>query len=93
MRKRTWLSLLVCLNLVLLAATILVGTSPRTAHAQGTGLSGNYLVVSGEIQEEFDALYMVDLRERALHAFYFRKGTRDMQYAGYRSLELDFRNN
>lgn len=93
MRKSTWLTLLVCVNLVLLTAILLLGYTPRAALAQGTGLAGNYLVVTGEIQDEFDALYMLDLTERALHTFYFEKGSRDMQYAGYRLLELDFRHN
>lgn len=93
MRKSTWLTILVCLNLALLVGVLLVGYSPRAAQAQGAGLSGNYMVISGEIQDEFDALYMIDLRERTLHSFYFRKGTRDLQYGGYRVLERDFRNN
>ncbi len=91
--KNAWLALLVCVNLILLTGIVLVGHTPRTAMAQATGLAGNYLVVSGEIQDEFDALYLLDLRERTLHSFYFRKGTQDLQYAGYRLLEQDFRHN
>jgi hypothetical protein len=93
MRKTTWLTALICLNLVLLTGIILLTTSPRVAHAQQTGLAGNYLVVSGEIQSKFDALYLLDLRERTIHTFYFRKGTNDLQYAGFRNLEIDFRHN
>lgn len=92
-KKRPWLAVLVCVNLILLTGVILVGHTPRAAMAQATGLAGNYMVVSGEIQDEFDALYLLDLRERALHTFYFRKGTQDLQYAGYRLLEQDFRHN
>ncbi len=93
MNKSLALSLLVCANLVLLTALLLVAATPRVAQAQSAGLAGNYLVVAGEIQNEFDALYLLDLSERTLHTFYFRKGTQDMQYGGYRMLELDFRNN
>lgn len=93
MNKTTVLSILVCINLILVATTLVIGTTPRTAVAQGTGLHGNYMVVSGEIQDEFDALYLLDLKERTLHTFYFIKGGNELQYAGYRSLERDFRHN
>lgn len=93
MTKTTWIATLVCVNLVLLTAAILVGVPPKPALAQGTGLAGNYLVVSGQIQSQFDALYLIDLRERTLHVFYFVRGSRDLRWAGYRDLERDFRNN
>jgi hypothetical protein len=93
MNKSTWLTLLVCVNLVLLTGIILVGTTPRAAQAQGIGLADNYLIVAGQIQEGFDALYVIDTAQRTLHSFYFRKGTKDLQWAGYRQLERDFRHN
>ena len=62
------------------------------ALAQGTALSNNYLVVAGQIQAQFDALYVIDVRERTLHIFYFLKGSNDLRWAGYRDLERDFRN-
>ncbi len=92
MKSNGWLTVLVCVNLVLLTALIVLGLPPRTAVAQGTGLAGNYLVVAGEIQDEFDALYLIDLHERTLHTFYYNKGSTEIQYAGFRSLERDFRN-
>ncbi len=93
MNKNTWLTLLVCVNLVLLTGVILVGTTPRAAQAQGIGLADNYLLVAGQIQEGFDALYIIDTAQRSLHTFYFRRGTKDLQYAGPRLLERDFRHN
>lgn len=93
MHKTTWLAVLVCVNLILLTGLILVGTGPRTALAQPTGLSGNYLVVAGETQTGVDALYLIDLKERTLHMFYFDRGTKKLEWGGYRNLELDFRHN
>ena len=93
MKKKMLLTLVLCANLVLLTGIVLLTATPRTALAQGTGLAGNYLLVSGQIQSQFDALYMLDLRERALHCFYFVKGTNNLEYAGFRDLERDFRNN
>jgi hypothetical protein len=95
MSRTTVVALLVCVNLVLLTAVLLVAVPPpRTAMAQGTmGLADKYMMVAGQIQSEFDALYIVDMQERLLHVFYFRRGTRDLEYGGYRMLERDFRHN
>jgi hypothetical protein len=93
MTKTTWITLLVCVNLILLTGVTLFAYTPRTALAQGTALSGNYVVVSGKIQTNLDALYLIDLRERTLHTFYFEQGTNELKWAGYRDLERDFRNN
>jgi hypothetical protein len=80
-------------NLILLTGVILVGTTPRAAYAQSAGLANNYVLVTGQIQHEFDAIYLIDVRERTLHVFYFNKGSRELEWAGYRDLERDFRNN
>lgn len=93
MPKNAVLAVLLCLNVALAVALVVLGLPPKTAVAQGTGLAGNYIAVTGEIQSKFDALYLMDLQNRALHVFYFMKGTQDLQYAGYRDLERDFRNN
>lgn len=93
MNKNTWLTLLICVNLVLFTAIVLVGTAPRAAQAQGIGLADNYMMVAGEVQDDLDALYLVDMKERTLHTFFFRKGTYDLEYGGFRLLEQDFRYN
>ena len=95
MSKSTLLSLLICLNLVLVTGIALVSYQPPRAMAQlaNTGLAGNYLVVTGEIQNEYDALYLIELRSLTFHAFYYDKGKRQLIYSDVRSLERDFRNN
>lgn len=93
MSKSTCVALLVCLNLVLLTALCLASYSLPTAAAQGTGLAGNYLMISGEIQSDYDALYIIDIRSRALHSFYYDKGRRQLVYSDWRDLEKDFRAN
>lgn len=69
MSKRSLLVLLVGLNLALLAALILSVYTPPAAYAQAPGRSGDYLLVSGRIQAEHDAVYLFDLRNRLLHVF------------------------
>ena len=92
MKKSTLLSMLVCLNMLLLTAIVLRSYSLPTAVAQGTGLAGNYVVVAGEIQDGYDAVYLIDLQSRFLHAFYYDRGTRSLRHGGFRDLERDFRN-
>ncbi len=94
MTRNVWLALLICLNLALLGGIIFVTAPPRTAAAQTAGgLADNYLMVTGQIQSDYEALYVLDMKERMLHTFLFRRGTRDLDYAGYRLLEQDFRHN
>ena len=92
MSKSTWVALLVCLNLVLLTGIVLATYSSPAALAQGTGLAGNYMVVSGEIQNPYDALYILDLKSRTLHAFMWDVATKRLTYTDFRDLERDFRN-
>jgi hypothetical protein len=91
--KSTWLSLLVCLNLLLLTGLFLISAPPATAYAQATGLAGNYMMVSAQVQSNYDALYVVDMRRRTMHVFLIDRGTKQLEYADYRELERDFRNN
>ncbi len=92
MLKRYAVAALVCVNLILLTGIILVSTSPPTALAQDRGLSGNYLIVTAEIQSEFDGVFVMDVKQRRLHSFYYERGKRALIYGGSRDLEADFRN-
>lgn len=94
MRKNIWLATLVCLNLALLVGILGHAVAPRTAFAQTVpGLSGNYLAVTGEVRDEFDVVYLLDVPARALHVIFFDNATKRMRYADSRNLERDFRNN
>jgi len=93
MKKRTGIAALVCLNLLLLTGIILCSYSPPTAYAQGTSLASDYMVVAAEIQNEHDALYILDVRNRLLHVLYFDRGRKQLRYAASRDLERDFRRN
>lgn len=93
MNKKLCIGLLACANLVLFTGIVLFSTSPPAAYAQPTGLNSNYMMVAGEIQNKYDALYIIDLRTRLLHAFYVDKSNQKFVYADTRDLERDFRNN
>ncbi|MEW6251869.1 MAG: hypothetical protein AB1716_14580 [Planctomycetota bacterium] len=88
--RSTWLAALICVNLVLLTAVLVVGRPPQPAQAQTADLGRNYLLLAGEIQDEFDGLYVLDVRERALHTFYVVRGSNQLKYGGFRDLQADF---
>lgn len=92
MKKDRWIAAMVCLNAMLLVGIVLATTRPRSALAQATGLAGNYMAVAGEIQDQFDALYIVDLKNHILHAFQFDRGQKQLEYVDSRDLRRDFRN-
>ncbi len=93
MTKSLAVSALVCMNLILATALFIFSAPPSAAHAQATGLSGNYMAVAAEVQDQYDALYLMDMRNRTLHVFTVDRGTKQLQYVDYRELERDFRNN
>jgi hypothetical protein len=92
MKKETWIAALVCTNAALLAGIVLQTMPQRTALAQGAGLGANYMAVAGEVQDQYDALYVVDMKNHILHAFQFDRGQRMNTYVDSRSLKRDFRN-
>ena len=91
MDKRVVMVGLVGVNLVLLAALLFVSPGPQAAVAQSVSQGGNYMVVTGKIYDDHDALYLIDLNTRTLHAFTFSQTRRQLEYRGARSLLTDFR--
>lgn len=87
------IAVLVALNALLLAALFYSATPIKAANAQAVNLTGNYMVVAGEIQDQFDALYMIDARAHVLHAFTYDRGRRQLEYIDARNLDRDFRHN
>lgn len=86
---------LVALNLLLLAVLgwkVFGGDSVARAQAPAPG-GGNYLAVTAAVSGmEWDALYVLDLGSRKLHAFIPNNvQTRQLQYLGSRELEKDLR--
>jgi hypothetical protein len=69
MTRRTFVVLLAGLNLFLFTFLALSTYSPPQAFAQGLSRSGEYIMVSGRTIQSNDAIYLLDLRTRQLHAF------------------------
>ena len=92
MTRHSIIVALVGLNLFLLAAILFSVSSPTEAQAQPVGGAGNYLLVSAEVQNNYDALYVIDLPQRLLHAFLLnRSRPAALEYRDSRDLSQDFR--
>ena len=91
LRKRSVIALLVGLNVLLLFALVAGSHSPP-AYAQGGMRSGEYLAVTAKVAGQTqNVLYVLDVRERQLYAFFPTKAnTTQLVTLGPRDLAKDF---
>lgn len=94
MKRSTVITALVCVNALLLFALVLSTTRPTPAFAQDAApaLGTNYMFAAGEIQDQYDAVYMIDTRSRKLYAFAYDRGNKQLNLVDGRDLKRDFRN-
>ena len=87
--KQAILIALVCLNVALLVALVFVASAPP-AKAQVVGGGADYLIMTGAVATNYDALYVLDLGSRQLAAWKFDKKGNVLRLIGRRSLVRDF---
>ena len=87
--KQVILVALACLNAGLLVALVFNAGAP-TAEAQIVGGGADYLVMTGAIAKNYDALYVLDLSTRQIAAWQFDKKNNALKLVGRRSLLRDF---
>ena len=84
---------LVCLNVSLLVALVF-GIGTPAAEAQVIGGGTNYIMITGDIRQDYDAIYIVDLGKRQLAGLKFDKkgGLKGghLVMSGIRNLPRDF---
>lgn len=87
--KKLAVIMLVCVN-VLLLAMILVAALPQ-AQAQSIRGANNYLLMTGQIEKDYDVIYVMDLASRRLVAWQFNRTDRKLiRFRGGRNLAKDF---
>ena len=93
MTKRGIIVLLIAINFMLLSTLILMRWDPPSAYAQGVPLAHNYLMVTAEVRDNNDGLYVLDLSQRRLYVFIANRDVNDrgLFLAGARDLMRDFR--
>jgi len=86
--KRAIILALVCINLGLLAA--LIAGTVQEAQAQTMRGASDYLMVTGKIEANFDAIYILDLKTRRLAAWQFDRTAKRLRPFKGRVLTTDF---
>jgi len=88
--KKLMVFTLIVVNVALLIGLATRFAKPREAQAQPLGLSGNYLMVAGNVLGTTeDAVYLLDLGSRQLYALLYDKTRKDILVAGPRDLLRD----
>ena len=92
-RKNVLLVALVLVNMLLVTAVVLQVSWPRTANAQVRGGGNDYVVVTARmLQGNEDAIWILDLKTRKLHAFRLPQGKDNLMiHIGTREIEKDLR--
>jgi len=88
--KKAVIVTLVCVNAALLAALVLGAGAPK-AEAQVFRGGADYLMMTGHIGTDWDAVYIIDLAQRRLAAWQFNKTRKRLVAIGVRDLKNDFR--
>ena len=87
--KRIVIVALVCAN-VALVALLLANVVPAAAYGQTERGASNYLMVTGQTENGYSVIYVLDLSTRLLAAWKFDRTTNKLIQLRGRSLERDF---
>ena len=82
---------LVCINVALLLALMLGSAHTPRAHGQVIRGGSDYIMVSGKIRTNDDAVYVIDLRTRRMAGVRYDKPNRRLIIIPGRDLGRDFR--
>ena len=92
--KKAIIMVLVCVNAGLLAALILgVGAPAAQATYPGSVMPNNTIMITGQVRENEDAVYILDMASERLAAFEFQgKGAvKRLRPLGVRELKIDLK--
>lgn len=91
MTKRAWVVLLIGVNLTLLTTLVVSAWDLPRANAQAAPLASNFVMVAGQIQNNHDGLYIIDLSSRRLYVFEVDRTSKQLVQLDVRDLQQDFR--
>lgn len=92
LNRRRMIALLTAFNVVLFLTLLAMTTSLPKAFAQAGGGRDDFLAVTVKAGgQSYDVLYLLDVRDRKLHAFYPSNiQTAELAYVQFRDLKADF---
>lgn len=91
MTRRGIVALLAGLNAILLTTLVLTSWRLPVANAQAAPMASNYLMVAGEINNDHDALYVLDLAARMMFVMEVDRTGKNLIPLDVRDLKKDFR--
>jgi len=93
--KKALIAMLVCVNVGLLLTLILGADVPKAQAYSGPGslLTNNTIMITGQIREDEDAVYVIDMATERLGAWKFegKSTTRRLRALGVRDLKIDLK--
>ena len=93
--KKAIIAVLVCINVGLLATLILGANAPEAQAYYGAGaiMPNNTIMITGQIQRDEDAVYIIDMATEKLKAFEFQRvgAVKKLRPLGTRDLKLDLK--
>jgi len=93
--KKAVIAMLVCVNVGLLLALILGAGVPDARAYSGPGalLQNNTIMITGQIREDEDAVYVIDMATERLGAWRFegKSPVRRLRALGVRDLKVDLK--
>lgn len=87
--KNALIVAMVCLNLVLVAVLVFHANAPE-ASAQVRSRDAEYSAITGKIGDNWDVVYVLDVRTRRLGAWVFNRTTKRLDPYFGRDLTRDF---
>ena len=89
--KKMLIIALVCVNIVLLLALVFGTANIPQANAQPRRGGGtDYLMITGDIGSDYEAVYIIDLAQRRLRGVKFDRSRKRLVPMQGRELESDF---
>lgn len=88
--KRILVFVLLCINFALLGALLLGALTPK-ATAQVTRGGSDYLMITGHVGQDWDAVYVIDLGRRRMLGWKFNQTKKRLEPLQGRLLQNDFR--
>jgi hypothetical protein len=91
--KKAIIAVLVCVNVTLLLALMLGYGAPEARAYPGSIMPHNTIMITGQIRDDEDAVYIIDMATERLVAFEFQgKGaSKRLRPLGTRDLKLDLK--
>lgn len=89
-REDLIIALLAGASVVLIVLIVLTTSGPGPLFAQSVDRSNGFVMVTGRVDQDRDAMYLLDERSGQMAVFVYRRSGRDVKLTDVRDLRQDF---